>query len=77
MAPLSESNVRQMRALFDLITELEQLIYPLLFQIQVSLDAHQDQAQPLDVMSHHGERLASIRGKAQDLHICTRDWISP
>lgn len=75
MPPLSENNVRQMRALFELISELKRLAHDTLFVVDASLLAHKNQIAQLNIKGDYGQALTTIRGKAQDLSICTRDWI--
>jgi len=76
MATLTDSNVQHLRALWELITEHEKIAHPLLFLIHSSAIAHRDGRKQLDINGTYGEGLWLVRNKAQDLSICTRDWIA-
>jgi len=77
MPPLSDNNVRQMHALFDMISDVEKNAHPLLWLISEAIHAYKDDNQELDVKSDYNGGLWVVRNKSQDLSICARDWTAP
>jgi len=77
MPPLADNNVRQMLALFDMISDVEKNAHPLLWLISEAIQAYKDDNQELDIKSDYNGGLWLVRHKSQDLSICARDWTAP
>lgn len=74
MALLSDSNVEHLRALFEMIPEVENHEQPLLDLIHEAINAHDNDKQELNIKHDYNEGLWLARQRAQNPAICTRDW---